>query len=573
MLPPDYNQAMDKGFISALIILSLTVPVVALFRGLRIPSILAYLLIGAIAGPHQLGLVQPDEHLYKLADFGVVFLMFTVGLEFNLAKFMAIRSLVFGLGATQVVLTMSAVMLIGLSLGLSWQAGLAIGGAIAMSSTAIIARLMSERMETHSPHGRQVMGVLLFQDIAVVPLLILLPSLAAPQEAVWVQLGLALFKAIIVLVAIFFIGKKLIKPLFSAIVRRHSAELFMLNVLWVVLGMAALTQLAGLSLALGAFLGGMLISETMYRHQVASDIRPFRDILLGLFFITIGMQLNLPIIWHDLAKVAAILIALVIGKGTIVTLLSLAMRSNPVTAFRAGLQLSFAGEFGFALLSQAGYLHLLDDQTLQNTLAAMLISMMLGPFLIHKNHRLVKLLLGHSTWADKNNIEKVAAQTEGLSNHVIVCGYGRTGRNLVSLFTHEKIPYLALELDGMLVSKAEDIGKRVIYGDAGKKEILLAAGLNRAIAVVITHNDFGSCMRTLGQIRQLNPEVPVIVRTSDDSYMEQLRNAGATVVVPEVLESSLMLATQTLMLIGTSKEKVDETLRHVRDVSYSLLKG
>jgi CPA2 family monovalent cation:H+ antiporter-2 len=564
---------MDNGLVSALVILSLTVPVVALFRGLRIPSILAYLLIGAIAGPYQLGLVQPDEHLYKLADFGVVFLMFTVGLEFNLEKLLSIRSLVFGLGVTQVLLTMSATMVIGLNFGLSWQGGLALGGAVAMSSTAIIARLISERLETHSPHGRQVMGVLLFQDIAVVPLLILLPSLAAPQDGIWIQLGLALLKAGIVLVAVFIIGQRLVRPLFNAIARRHSSELFMLNVLWVVLGMAALTQMAGLSLALGAFLGGVLISETIYYHQVASDIRPFRDILLGLFFITIGMQLNLPIIWHDLAKVAAILAVLVIGKGSIVTLLSLAMRSNPVTAFRAGLQLSFAGEFGFALLSQAGYLHLLDDQILQSTLAAMLISMMLGPFLIHKNHRLVKLLLGHSTWAGESNLEKVVAQTEGLSKHVIVCGYGRTGRNLVSLLAHEKIPYLALELDGMLVSKAEESGKRVIYGDAGKKEILLAAGLNRAIAVVITHNDFGSGMRTLSQVRQITPELPVIIRTTDDSYMEQLKNAGATVVVPEVLESSLMLATQTLILIGTSKEKVDETLRHVRDVSYSLLKG
>lgn len=568
-----YNKAMNKELISALIVLSLTVPVVALFRSLRIPSILAYLLIGAIAGPYQMGLMQPHEAMYKLADFGVVFLMFSIGLEFNRARFMAIRSLVFGLGAAQVVLTMGAVMLIGLGFGLTWQSGLALGGAVAMSSTAIVGRLISERLETHSAHGRQVMGVLLFQDIAVVPLLILLPSLAAPQGDIWVQLGMALGKAAMVLFAIFFIGKRLVQPLFNAIARRHSTELFMLNLLWVVLGMAALTQWAGLSLALGAFLGGMLISETMYRHQVESDIRPFRDILLGLFFITIGMELDLLRIWRDVGEVVAILAVLVIGKGAIVAMVSLAMRSNPVTAFRAAMQLSFAGEFGFVLLNQAGALHLLNGQTLQSTLAAMLISMMLGPILVHKSHRLVKLLLGHSTWASKDNLDNVASQAEDIAGHVIVCGYGRTGRNLVSFLAHEEVPHLALELDGMLVSKAEETGKRVVFGDAGRKEILLAAGVTRASAVVITHNDLASSMRTLTHVREIAPDLPVIIRTTDDSRMEQLKSAGATEVVPEVLESSLMLAAQTLLLIGNSKETVDETIIRARAGRYSLLKG
>jgi len=317
----------------------------------------------------------------------------------------------------------------------------------------------------------------------------------------------------------------------------------------------------------------MLISETMYRHQVESDIRPFRDILLGLFFITIGMELDLPEIWRDVGGVAAILAALVIGKGVIVAMISLAMRSNPVTAFRAAVQLSFAGEFGFVLLSQAGDLHLLNEQTLQSTLAAMLISMMLGPLLVHKSHRLVRLLLGQSTWASKENLEHVASQTVDIAGHVIVCGHGRTGRNLVSFLAHENIPYLALELDGMLVSKAEENGKRVVFGDAGRKEILLAAGLDRASAVVITHNDLGSSMRTLNHVREINPDLPVIIRTTDDSRMEQLKSAGATEVVPEILESSLMLAAQTLLLIGTSKETVDETVARARAKRYSLLKG
>jgi CPA2 family monovalent cation:H+ antiporter-2 len=339
-----------------------------------------------------------------------------------------------------------------------------------------------------------------------------------------------------------------------------------------VLGMAALTQMAGLSLALGAFLGGMLISETMYRHQVESDIRPFRDILLGLFFITIGMQLDIPNIWHNLGEVLAILAALVVGKALIVSLLSLALRSNPVTAFRAGLQLAFAGEFGFVLLGQAGDLKLLTPHLMQSTLAAMLISMMLGPLLVHKSRRLVKLILGHTAWASKANLDDVKAESESYADHVIICGFGRTGRKLASFLNGEKIPYLVLELDSMLTSRAEDTGKRVIYGDAGKKEILAAAGVKRARAVVITHNDFSSGMRTLNQVRELNPGLPVIVRAVDDSRLEQYRNAGATEVVPEVLESSLMLATQTLLLSGVEREKVDEAVRRARAERYSLLR-
>ncbi len=561
---------MEHGFFSALLILSITVPVVALFRELRIPSMLAYLLIGAIASPHQLDLVQPHEHLYQIADFGVVFLMFTIGLEFNLSRLMSIHRLVFGLGAAQVILTMSATMLFAMTLGMGWQGGLALGGVVAMSSTAIVARLLSERLEVHTPHGRQVMGVLLFQDIAVVPLLILLPSLAAPQGDLWLQLGLAIGKAAIVLLAIFIVGKRLIQPLFAIITRRHSNELFMLNVLWVALGMAALTEFFGLSLALGAFLGGMLISETVYRHQVESDIRPFRDILLGLFFITIGMSLNLPFIAQEATKVVAIVAMLLALKAVIMLVLSLSLRSNLVTAMRAALQLSFAGEFGFVLLNQAGDLKLIEGSLHQLVMAAMLISMMLGPLLIHRSRQLVKAILGKSAWAAASDLDQIAASCARVAGHVIICGYGRAGQRLAALLEQEAIPHLVLELDGMLVASAESRGKRVLFGDASKREVLTAAGIDRAVALVITHNDLGSAMRTLNRVQVLRPELPVIVRSADEQGIDRMKKAGATEVVPEIEECSLMLAAQTLLLIGTPKEHVDETIGRARRERYNL---
>jgi len=562
---------MGSGFFITLLVLTIAVPVVTLFRFAGIPSILAYLAIGAVVSQHQLGLIPPSEHLYRLADFGVVFLMFTIGLEFNLSRLMGMRQLVFGLGCSQVVLTMSVTMLLAMTFGFSWQEGLALGGIVAMSSTAIVARLLSERMEVHTPHGRQVMGVLLSQDIAVVPLLILLPSLASLHGGMWLELGFALGKSAIALLLIFVVGRRLMEPLFSLITYKHSRELFMLNVLWIVLGMAALTELSGLSLALGAFLSGVLISETVYRHQVESDIRPFRDILLGLFFITIGMELNLPLIAGDAGKVLAIVATLLALKAAIVLILSLAMRSNLVTAMRAAMQLSFAGEFGFVLLSRAGDLKLLAEPVIQPVMAAMLISMMLGPFLVHHSRRLVKAILGKSAWISDGDLEQIKQRSTGISEHVIVCGYGRAGQGLVAFLEQEHIPYLILELDGMLVASAEGKGRHVQFGDAGKREVLMAAGIERAVALVITHNDLSSAMRTLNRVQMLRPDLPVVVRTADEHGIERMKKAGAAEVVPEIEECSLMLATQTLLLIGTPKDRVDETIGRVRRQRYNML--
>ena len=306
-----YSRIMHETLNITLILLATAVLVVVLFRRINMPAILGYLIVGVAIGPHALGWVPDTAETRQLAEIGVVFLMFSIGLEFSLSQLMTMRRLVVGLGGAQVLLTILLALAIGMAAGLSWQAGFILGGIVAMSSTAIISKVLSDSLQLHSAHGRQIMGVLLFQDLAVVPLLVLIPALALPPEALATAISVALLKAAVVLTLILFFGQRIMRSLFTLIAAQKSSELFVLAVLLVTLGLAWITELAGLSLALGAFLAGMLISETEYRYQVEDYIKPFRDVLLGLFFITIGMLLDLSIVGQRWALVLLVLVALI----------------------------------------------------------------------------------------------------------------------------------------------------------------------------------------------------------------------------------------------------------------------
>ncbi len=556
-----------------LILLASAVVAIGLFRLFRLPPLLAYLTVGILAGPHGLGWLPESEEGQHLAEFGVVFLMFTVGLEFSLPQLKTMRGTVFGLGSLQVGLTMLAVLAIGLLAGLDWKAGLALGGVLAMSSTAIVSKLLAERIELHSHHGRKVVGVLLFQDLAVVPLLILVPALAAPAGNLTATLGSALFKAVVVLSVLLFFGQRLMRPWFHLVARRKSSELFMLNVLLVTLGMAWLTSLSGLSLALGAFLAGVLISETEYRYQVESDIKPFRDMLLGLFFVTIGMLLDIQFVLSQFLWVLLALAGLLAGKTVLVWGAMWFRPEERSVALRTALTLAQAGEFGFVLLFQANELRVIDPATVQVVLAAMVLSMLAAPFLIQHNALLARYLSG-GEWADRAaQLHEIAIKTFGTSGHVIVCGYGRSGQHLTRFLEKEGLPFIALDVDPQRVKAAAVAGESVVYGDAGRREVLMAAGLNRARAVVVTYADPGSALKVLHHVHELKPELPVIVRTMDDTELDRLKQAGATEVVPEVLEGSLMLASHTLMLLGVPLSRVVKSVRAVREARYNLLRG
>ncbi|MGH8630909.1 MAG: cation:proton antiporter, partial [Burkholderiales bacterium] len=430
-----------------LVLLAAAVLVAAIFRQLRLPALLGYLIVGTLLGPHALGLARGTEETRYLAEFGVVFLMFSIGLEFSLAKLLTMRRLVFGLGAAQVVVTMLFVAAVVLGIGLGWQAAVILGGVFAMSSTAIIAKMLTDRLELNSAHGRRIIGILLFQDLAVVPLLIMAPALAAGGETLAFALLLALVKAAAVLGVILAFGQRLMRPWFTLVARQKSPELFSLNVLLFTLGMAWLTEQAGLSLALGAFLAGMLISETEYRYQVEQDIKPFRDVLLGLFFVTVGMLLDVRVLIEHGLLISLVVVTVLAAKTAIVAGLARLLGTEASVALRTGLALAGAGEFGLVLLAQAGHLGAIGGQEMQVALAALIISILASPFIIEHSEHLVRRV-GAAEWLSRAmELHNIAIQTMAAERHVIICGFGRSGQNLARFLAQEGIDFIALDLD------------------------------------------------------------------------------------------------------------------------------
>jgi CPA2 family monovalent cation:H+ antiporter-2 len=556
-----------------LVLLGAAVVVVVICRLIRLPPILGYLLVGLCVGPHALAIVPDTENVRDLAEFGIVFLMFSIGLEFSLPQLKSMRRAVFGLGLAQVAITTAAAMVALHFLGWGWQAGFALGGALAMSSTAIVSKMLAERMELGTAHGRDVMGILLFQDLAVVAFLIVLPSLGRPGGEVATALAVASLKAAVALAVILFAGQGPMRAWFHVIARGKSAELFMLNVLLVTLGLAALTQLAGLSLALGAFLAGMLIAETEYRYQVEEDIKPFRDVLLGLFFITVGMALNPAMVLEYWGWVLLLLVVPVAVKLVLVAALSRIFGGTPATALRTGFYLAQAGEFSLVLLALAAEGKILGPPVTQVVLAAMILSMLTAPVLIHFAEPIVKRFTANDWLARAAQVTRIAATTMARTDHVIICGYGRSGQNLARLLEAEDIPFLALDSDPQRVREAVGDGPSVVYGDAQRREALLAGGLAKARAVVITFNDTAAARKILHHVHEHRPDLPVIVRTLDDSEIDALLTAGATEVVPEVLEGSLMLATHSLLVLGVPLNRVLKRIRAIREERYSLFRG
>ena len=564
---------MPEALRLILVLLGSAVVVVVLCRQIRLPPVLGYLAIGIAVGPHALAWVPESAPTRVLAEFGLVFLMFSIGLEFSLPQLKAMRRAVFGLGLAQVAITTVAAM-VGLQLfGYSWQAGLALGGALAMSSTAIVSKMLAERTELATPHGRDIMGILLFQDLAVVLFLIVLPSLSRSGEELAAALGLALLKALAVLAVILFGGQRPMRAWLNVVARQRSSELFMLNLLLITLGLAALTELAGLSLALGAFLAGMLIAETEFRYQVEEDIKPFRDVLLGLFFVTMGMALDLAIVAAHWRMVALLLVGPVAVKLALIVALARAFGAPPATAWRTGFYLAQAGEFALVMLALM-FSHGIVDATLaQVVLAAMVLSMLGAPLVIQFAEPIVRKLTANDWLARAAQLTQIAAATMARQEHVIICGFGRTGQNLARLLDAEDIPFVALDDDPQRVREAAGAGSSVVYGDAARRETLAAAGLARARAVVVTFADVPAALKILHQVQRVRPELPVVVRTVDDTELDRLMAAGATEVIPEVLEGSLMLASHSLLLLGVPLNRVLSRIRAIREERYSLFRG
>ena len=554
---------------------------VVVCRLYKLPPMLGYLVVGVLIGPNALALSQNADGVRYLGEFGVVFLMFVIGLEFNLPTLRSMQKHVFGLGLLQVTVTMVGAMLATSAFailapelwGMSWQTSLALSSALAMSSTAIVVKLMVERIETQSEHGKRVMGILLFQDLAVVPLLVLIPALSASGEQMVQSLAAAGVKAAVLITVLLVGGRHVMRWWLTLVARRKSEELFVLNLLFITLGLAWLTELSGLSLALGAFIAGMLISETEFKHQVETDIRPFHDVLLGLFFISIGMLLDWRLVLERWPLVLLLVILPIFFKAAVVTGLSRVLGASTGISLRTGFYLAQAGEFGFVLLTLAQQNSLVPPALLNPILASMVLSMLATPFIIMYSDRIVLKLVA-SEWLQQSlHMTSIARKAINTNRHVIICGYGRCGQNLARMLEAQGIPYMALDTDPDRVRQAAAAGHSVVFGDAGRLQALMAAGLARASAVVITYLDIPAALKVLGNTRAHAPQVPVIVRTQDDLNLKQLQEAGATEVVPEAIEGSLMLASHALALVGVPIRKVIRIVQDQRDARYNLLRG
>jgi CPA2 family monovalent cation:H+ antiporter-2 len=550
-------------------------------RLLKLPPMLGYLCVGVVIGPNALALSKNVEAVQHLGEFGVVFLMFVIGLEFNLPKLRSMRQHVLGLGALQVMLTMLLGTASMLALNdwlpdiwdMDWKAALTLSGALAMSSTAIVVKLMVERLELESEHGKRVMGVLLFQDLALVPLLVLVPALGASAQNLAAELGLAALKAAVLVGVLLMGGQHVMRRWLTVVAQRKSEELFVLNLLFITLGLAWLTQEAGLSLALGAFIAGMLISETEFKHQVETDIRPYHDVLLGLFFISIGMLLDWRLVLQNWGLVLVLVLIPPLLKVGLITALSRGLGAPMGVALRTGLYLGQAGEFGFVLLALAGESALIPPVLLNPMLAAMVLSMVVTPFIVMFSNRIVMRLVSTEWLQQSLQLTTIARKSINVNQHVLICGFGRCGQNLARVLESQSIPYMALDLDPERVRQAAAAGHNVAFGDSARLQALMAAGLARANAVVVTYLDEPAAFKVLAITQEHAPQVPVIVRTQDDHNLEKLRAAGATEVVPEAIEGSLMLASHALALVGVPMRRVIRIVQDQRDARYNLLRG
>lgn len=565
---------MDHSILDGiLVLLLLSVVSVALIRRINLPPILGYLLVGAAFGPHAAGLIPGGHEIEFLAELGVVFLLFMIGLEVSIAHLMALRRVLLGLGGLQVALSTLSTIVLAMWAGYGWQSALAVGGALSLSSTAIVIKQLQEQLEIHSRHGRNALGILLFQDLAVVPFLVVIPILASGGDAMGSALLISLGKAIVAFLLMFAVGHWLLRPLLGWITAAYSLELFTLAILLLALAAAWVTQQMGLSLALGAFLAGVMLAETEYRHQIETEVRPFRDVLLGLFFVTVGTQLNLATLADGWAWTLLLTAGVIVGKGGLIVGLTWLAQRNLGVAVRTGVVLGQGGEFGFALLALAVSRGLVDQQQVQPVLAALVLSMALAPLLVRYNGRIAKAFCSGYSQQRLAHEMAVADQHTDLRDHVIIAGFGRVGQNLARFLREEDMRYLALDVDPRLIGEAFDAGEPVHYGDSSHPEILEKAGIHRAAALVITFYDWHLAERILRVARRLDADLPIIVRARNDHHMDDFEALGASTVIPESLESSLVIAARTLELLGIDHDEVERLVTESRDERYAHLRG
>lgn len=556
-----------------LAILTSAVVFVFLFRKLNLPAILAYLVAGTLVGEHGLALADGHIDYDHFAELGIVFLLFTLGLEFSLPRLIAMRHLVFSVGGKQVLISLIVFTLIAMLVGQSFASAFVIAGILALSSTAIVIRQLSESGAMKRKSGQISVAILLFQDIAVVPLLIIIPMLAQDVgHAMIYELLFALIKGIFVVALLMFAGKSLLPRLFNLIAQVRTDELFVLTTLLVTLVAAALTQWFGLSMALGAFLAGMMLGESQYKHQLEADIRPYRDILLGLFFITVGMKLDVRYLIDSPLLILGVMVGFMAIKIIIIKFLAVSAGERAKDGFASGIMLAQMGEFGFVLIALANQVNVLAAETASVLLGAGILSMALTPYMI-ENARAWSLKLTNEEAKNNDEALQTLPENKELKDHVIICGFGRIGQTVSRFLKQENIDFVAIDIDPLRTTKARNAGENVLFGSSRQSELLHAAHLDKAKLVVIAFGEDKQSLEVIQKVRSLAPKVPILVRTRNDDQLANLKAAGADEVVPESLEGSLMLVSQVLSLTGVPFSRIVRRVQNERKSHYNHLHG
>ena len=555
--------------------------IVPLLHRWRVSPVLGYLLVGYLIGPYGLGLfagqwpwlaylsIPEISGVQALAELGVVFLLFVIGLELSLGRLWALRRLVFGLGSLQVLVSALAIAAVAGLLGSSATAATLIGASLALSSTAIVMQLLAERRQLGTPLGRAAFSILLLQDLAVVPILFLVGVLGAQQGGgVLLPLLLALGKALLVMAAIFVVGRMLLRPLMRLVARARSPEMFMAAILLIAIGSASLTAIAGLSMALGAFLAGLLLAETEFRHEIEVDIEPFKGLLLGLFFVSVGMGIDARLVASNLGAILATLLALVAAKALIIYLLARAFGLSRALALETGLLLGQAGEFAFVVLGLASQMTLLPSSDIQFLLIVVSLSMLLTPGLAALARRWAAGMVRREP--EHGQPEPMAL--DGIEGHVVIAGFGRVGQALARVLDSERLSYVALDLDAEHVARARAESLPVFYGDASRLDMLRRAHLATARALVVTMDSAQAAEHIVRAVRQFAPELPIYARARDRAHGRRLLQQGATEVTPETIEASLQLAARVLVSTGFSEDAAKQRIQIEREAELRRLR-
>ncbi len=548
--------------------------VVFVCQKLRQSNIVGFLITGVLVGPFGLSVISDTESVHLLAEIGVMLLLFSLGLEFSFQKLIQIRHVVFGAGSLQVSLTVGAGLGLALLLGLDLRVAVLVGFLVALSSTAIVLKMLLERGEIDSVQGRTSLGVLIFQDLCVIPMIVVVPALAQ-QEPMGLALASALGKAALVLVVVVVLARRVFPAFLQHVMESRSKELFVIASLWILLGMAWGLAQFGFSLALGAFLAGLTVSESEHSQQIFADIRPFRDGLNSLFFVSIGMLVDTSFIWNNAGAVLAMIGAVVIGKAMILILAVCATRLPVQVALMVGFSLAQIGEFSFVLLEEAFKSSLIPPALYQLIVTSAVVTMVLTPFLSWIPRKLAQgrfatLLrrLGRGV-----SLRELDRASEIMQDHVLICGFGVTGRSIASVLKANKLPYAILELDPRMVREEREKGHPIFFGDCTDPDILVHAGIARARVQVIAISDPFATRLAVKSARGLNPELAILARNKYLAEIDTLLNLGANEVISEEFETSIELLSRTLRLYNFPRQLVAQEIKIIRDGRYQIFRG